>query len=816
MIVLLVGAVGGIAIGSVSAADRTESSFNVFLKSTNPSDMSAVLFAPNVASELSRLPLVAHVDSETYGLNPFPQGPNAAKANRAFEDGDVAAVGTTNGEYITQDKPAVIDGRRANPKKADEFVMTPIAERLIGWHVGEAIPMSFYSNAQVSRPNFNPAKAKPQLHLTMHLVGTVVLNNEVVSDEVDQLPARIIFTPALTRPLVGNAESYVDYSLQLAHGARDVSTVEREIIAALPKDTTYTFLVTSEYAGQVNRSVEPEAIALGVFGLIAALATLIIAGGLLARELQRDERDGEILRALGGNPSMVVGVSLLGLLGAIVAGAVIAVGVGVALSPFSPIGPVRAVYPDPGISFDWSVLGSGFAVIVVLLGACAFVLARRRAQHSALRERRGSAPLGSTSARFVAEAGLPISAVVGVRFALGTTKRGEAAPVRSALLGAVLAVAIVVTTLTFGSSLNTLVSHPALFGWNWDYAMASSGSVPPQAARLLNDDRYVAAWSGVNLANAQINGLTVPILLADNHAAVSPPLLSGHEVDADNQIVLGAATLQALHKRVGDTVIASYGSPKDAPVYVPPTRMLIVGTTTLPAVGGSFELHTSMGTGAIIPIGVEPAAFQKFITSPFLALNGKQLVLIRLRRGVSSQRALASLKTITKIGNRDLAAVPDGAGSGDRFNLLKVQYPAEIDNYRSIGATPVVLALGLALGAIVALGLTLTASVRRKRRDLALLRTLGFTRRQLRATIAWQASVSGVVGVLFGVPLGIVLGRWLWTLFARNIYAVPEPTVPVISVIIVSLCALVLANMVAALPGRSAARTSTAQVLRED
>jgi ABC-type antimicrobial peptide transport system permease subunit len=183
---------------------------------------------------------------------------------------------------------------------------------------------------------------------------------------------------------------------------------------------------------------------------------------------------------------------------------------------------------------------------------------------------------------------------------------------------------------------------------------------------------------------------------------------------------------------------------------------------------------------------------------------------------VSSQRALASLKTITKIGNRDLAAVPDGAGSGDRFNLLKVQYPAEIDNYRSIGATPVVLALGLALGAIVALGLTLTASVRRKRRDLALLRTLGFTRRQLRATIAWQASVSGVVGVLFGVPLGIVLGRWLWTLFARNIYAVPEPTVPVISVIIVSLCALVLANMVAALPGRSAARTSTAQVLRED
>jgi hypothetical protein len=244
--------------------------------------------------------------------------------------------------------------------------------------------------------------------------------------------------------------------------------------------------------------------------------------------------------------------------------------------------------------------------------------------------------------------------------------------------------------------------------------------------------------------------------------------------------------------------------------------MLIVGTTTLPAVGGSFSLHTSMGTGAIVPVGVEPAAFRKFLTSPYLALNGKQLVFVRLRAGVSSTRALASLKKIAKVGDHALAAVPNGEGAGDFLSVLKVQYPAEIENYRLIGATPVVLAFGLALGAIVALALTLAASVRRKRRDLALLRALGFTRRQLMATIAWQASVAGVVGVVLGVPMGIVLGRWLWTLFARNIYAVPEPTVPVISVIIVAISALVLANIVAALPGRSAARTSTAQVLRND
>jgi ABC-type lipoprotein release transport system permease subunit len=115
---------------------------------------------------------------------------------------------------------------------------------------------------------------------------------------------------------------------------------------------------------------------------------------------------------------------------------------------------------------------------------------------------------------------------------------------------------------------------------------------------------------------------------------------------------------------------------------------------------------------------------------------------------------------------------------------------------------------------VVALALTLIASVNRRRRDLALLRTLGFTSRQLVATVASQASVAAVVGVVLGVPIGIVAGRWLWTLFANSVYVVPEPTIPVLSVVIVSLGAIVLANIVAALPGRSAAKTSTARILR--
>jgi len=116
----------------------------------------------------------------------------------------------------------------------------------------------------------------------------------------------------------------------------------------------------------------------------------------------------------------------------------------------------------------------------------------------------------------------------------------------------------------------------------------------------------------------------------------------------------------------------------------------------------------------------------------------------------------------------------------------------------------------------VALGLTLATSVRRRRRDFALLKTLGFTRYQLAVTVAWQASVGAVLGIVVGVPVGIALGRWLWDLFARGIYAVPDPSVPVVEVLVVALGALVLANLVAAVPGRMAARTHTALVLRAE
>ena len=381
---------------------------------------------------------------------------------------------------------------------------------------------------------------------------------------------------------------------------------------------------------------------------------------------------------------------------------------------------------------------------------------------------------------------------------------------------------LVVTTLTFGSSLQTLVSSPALYGWNWSYTLnpigSGGGNVPRVAFTMLRHDPYVAAYSGASYNDIEIDGQGVPFLIESAGAPVMPPILSGQGVDAAHQIVLGAGTMAQLGKRVGDDVTVSFGTPADAPIYVPPTRLRIVGTATFPAVGFASTIsdHTSMGTGALLADQVMPKSFVAALNggSPS-QLDGPNLALIRLKADAPPRAALASLRRIAQASDQAFASAPGGA-AGNAVVVQGVQRPAEIVNYKTIGLTPVLLVSGLALGAIAALALTLLASVRQRRRDLALLKTMGFVRRQLAAAVAWQATVAALVGIVVGLPLGVVAGRWLWNLFADQIYAVPYPTVSVLSLCLVVVGTLALANAIAAVPARTAARTPTAFLLRSD
>ena len=276
---------------------------------------------------------------------------------------------------------------------------------------------------------------------------------------------------------------------------------------------------------------------------------------------------------------------MIGILIAIVVGSVLAVVVGVLLTPLSPLGPIRAVYHPPGVAFDWTVLGLGLLVLIVGLGGSAVAIAYRSSPANASPSEPGLVLLRTRSwyrLPPLQDCRLLVSSVSVSRFNPGQGR--SAVPARSVLLGAAIAVAIVTATLTFSSGLHTLVSRPSLYGWNWNYALSSENDVPPAALTALNHDHDVLAWSGYHPLSIQIDGQTVPILLGANHAAVAPPILSGHAVDGNNQIVLGATTLSLLHRHLGDTVVGSFGRPSTAPLYLPPFKLVIVGTAALPTI----------------------------------------------------------------------------------------------------------------------------------------------------------------------------------------------------------------------------------------
>jgi len=137
-------------------------------------------------------------------------------------------------------------------------------------------------------------------------------------------------------------------------------------------------------------------------------------------------------------------------------------------------------------------------------------------------------------------------------------------------------------------------------------------------------------------------------------------------------------------------------------------------------------------------------------------------------------------------------------------------------NASSLRTTPVLLAGALVLGTAVSLALALAASVRRRRRDLAVLRTVGFTSRQLTRAVSWQATIVVVLGLVVGIPLGLALGRVLWARFADQLDVLSQPTIPVLVVAAIGAGALLVANLAAALPARATRRISAPVLLRSE
>ena len=473
-VVLVVGILGGVAMGAVAGARRTQGAFPVYLASTNPSDVVAfdeyisvtgTGYSARVDRAIARLP---YVERATYviGFDPTLTQRTKVPVDAVAGETPPAFEGSLNGEYTTVDRATVVRGRMFDPNVQDELVMSASGAEEYGLHVGSTLAIGVYSDAQVSSAVATGVLPdRPHVSVELKLVGIVESSSQVVEDDDAALGSQFgVFTPALTRRLATCCAGYSYVALKLDGGTRHEAAVVRAIERLVPA-------IGGVGGGQTNastvalveRSIRPESIAFGAFGLIAALAALLIGGQVVGRLVRVNADDGEVLRALGAGPVMTTADGLVGVLGAVVLGAVLAVVVAVGLSPLAPFGAVRPLYPDLGIAFDWTVLGLGFAVLVVVLGTASVLLAYRAAPHRGDLARRRRAERAPTLSRVAAASGLGPSATTGIRSAFGSGGGRDAAPVRSAILGSVLAVVVVASSIIFGASLTALgLPSPAL------------------------------------------------------------------------------------------------------------------------------------------------------------------------------------------------------------------------------------------------------------------------------------------------------------------------------------------------------------------
>jgi len=811
-LVVLIGLLGGVALGALAGARRTQASYAAYLASTNPYDLeiyaafanpalgSSVGYNPATNAEILREPFVRSEETVVGfdGNVAFIRG-----AHYHYKPGEKppGIEGALGGEYTTDDSAHIVAGRYPDPGNPHEAVMNAQAAAEWGLHIGSVLEVGLNSDAQeiaMSSPT-GPSSLPAVKVAKVTIVGIVVLPQDVDEDDYSSLgSASILFSPALTRQIASCCAYYSYSALKLAGGGAHLDAVEAELAhVGLGIPSVGGFQTYAPSIAAAERAIKPVSVALAVFGALAALSLLIVVMQVIARQLRRHVGEAATLRALGAGPATTMADTVTGIVGAAAAGCAVAVLVAIAVSPLFPLGPARPVYPV-SVSADWFVLGLGFLALALLVAGMAVLEAYRQAPHRADGRAGRIIRRPSTAARATAASGLPVAAVTGIRYAVEPGD-GDPVPVRSAILGATLAVVVVLSTVIFGASLNNLVTHPSLYGWNWDYALLSGFSgdedLPAQqSATLLAHDHFVAAASGVYFAKAKFDGQSFPVIGMNPNSKVAPPLLSGHGLQAANETVLGTATMAALGKHVGDTVTVSGGGTRSL-------RLTIVGTATMPALVGP-----GMGIGAIVDYRLIPASVRNQQGN---AVPGPNAYLIRTD-GPTAQALDSLYRVVNTINN------PNSPSPGSAGGVITALRPEEIVDSHSIVAIPAVLGASLAVGAALALGTTLVASVRRRRRDLAVLKTLGLSGRQLGSIVAWQSSVTVVIGVLIGVPLGIILGHLLWNAFAQAIHAVPVTSIPALYVAAIAVGAVVLANVVAAVPARVAARTPTAVLLRAE
>jgi predicted lysophospholipase L1 biosynthesis ABC-type transport system permease subunit len=280
---------------------------------------------------------------------------------------------------------------------------------------------------------------------------------------------------------------------------------------------------------------------------------------------------------------------------------------------------------------------------------------------------------------------------------------------------------------------------------------------------------------------AQIAGGTVLGFAERGPDGFAFVIVDGRRPVGADEVALGAKTMRRAHVGIGDRIRVSDRSVR------------VVGQAVFPVTDDGYPLADGalFDDKGFVAAGLDQASG--------LGSSGFNTYAVKLRPGSDRDAAIDRLRAL----NRD-------------EDPLLTRTPAEVDQLEQLDRLPMILATFLALVALLALGHALVLTVRHRRSDLAITRTIGLTTGQTARTVAWQATTLGVVGGVIGLPIGLVLGRMVWAAVARGYGIADDPAWPWPVLVLAIPVVVALANALAWWPGRRAARLRPAEILHAE
>jgi ABC-type lipoprotein release transport system permease subunit len=787
VLALLVALAAGATMAATAGARRGASALDRLARPTLPATIAVLANTPGF--DWDKVRAMPQVESLTTFVVDYTWAIQGLPGDvLGFPIADDAAMRTI-------EKPIVYSGRVFDPTRADEVVVSRQFVKHYHKHVGDTVVIELPTPKELS--TVEPGPNGLVLHgprITARIVGVVA------SPWFTDQPGSMGFvqpSPGLTArypaSIIGDQSdqenvSYINALVRLKGGEAAIPAF-REAFDDLTHRSDIDIWSLPALQRDIQRHIVFESRCLLAFAAAVFIAALFLIGQAIVRYAADSAQEMQTLRALGMTRRQAVawaatGPTLVGIAGGL-AGAAMAL----IASRWFPIDTAASYEPYPGIRPDWPVLTIGVVLVVALVMAGAAGAARLALGTS----RSGASPRPSAIATLASRAGFGAPVVVGTRFALESGRGKTAVPVRPALLGAVIGVLGVIGVFTFSHGVTDAATHPERFGQTFQLgAFIGINGQDFAPVRPVFDaiakDGDVAGVDDARTAIATGPGGGASISLWEYGPGTKPlpvVITSGRMATTSSEVVLAPRTLAALHKSVGDQVQLT-GSRSGSKTFT------ITGSGLVPQ-----GPHNGYADGGWITTDGFDSIFNGY---------KYRIELVAVRPGLNTGAVSASLATAVH------KAVP--AAEGLTFD--KPDPLTELAVLRQVQSMPIVLGCFLALLAIGAVGHALATAVRRRSLDIAVLRALGMTRWQSRGIVVTQASTLAIVGLVFGIPLGLALGRMLWRVVADYTPVQYAPPMALLALMLIGPAALLLANLLAAWPGHQAARLRIGHVLRTE